>query len=71
MEEFEASDIVVQTRENEIPRLKHSCTPSTYKGVGEQVKFLEVLKTWFGQPGCKICIKNKDLSIISAVNFSG
>ena len=39
MEEFEASDIVVQTRENEIPRLKHSCTPSTYKGVGEQVKF--------------------------------
>jgi len=36
MEEFEASDIVVQTRENEIPRLKHSCTPSTYKGVGEQ-----------------------------------
>ena len=71
MEDFEASDIVVQTRENEIPRLKHSCTPSTYKGVGEQVKFHEVLKTWFGQPGCKICINNKDLSIISAVNFSG
>ena len=71
MEDFEASDIVVQTRENEIPRLKHSCTPSTYKGVGEQVKFHEVLKAWFGQPGCKICIKNKDLSIISAVNFSG
>ena len=54
MEDFEASDIVVQTRENEIPRLQHSCTPSTYKGVGEQVKFHEVLKTWFSQPGCKI-----------------
>ena len=33
MEEFEASEI-----EGEVPNLKHSCIPSTYKGVGQQVK---------------------------------
>ena len=68
MEEFEASDIVVQTRENEIPRLKHSCTPSTYKGVGEQVKF----HMKYSKHGLVNQVASfKDLSIISAVNFSG
>ena len=38
MEEFEASEIVARVAEGELPNLKHSCTPSTYKGVGEQVK---------------------------------
>ena len=38
MEEFEASEIVARVAEGEVPNLKHSCTPSTYKGVGQQVK---------------------------------
>ena len=38
MEELEASEIVARVGEGEVPNLKHSCFPSTYKGVGEQVK---------------------------------
>ena len=38
MEEFEASELVARVAEGEVPNLKHSCTPSTYKGVGQQVK---------------------------------
>ena len=38
MEEFEACEIVARVVEGEVPNLKHSCTPSTYKGVGQQVK---------------------------------
>ena len=38
MEEFEASEIVAKVVEGETPNLKHSCIPSTYKGVGQQVK---------------------------------
>ena len=38
MEELEASEIVARVGEGELPNLKHSCFPSTYKGVGEQVK---------------------------------
>ena len=37
MEEFEASEIVARVAEGEVPNLKHSCFPSTYKGVGQQV----------------------------------
>ena len=37
MDEFEASEIVARVGDGEIPNLKHSCTPSTYKAVGEQV----------------------------------
>ena len=44
MEEFEASDTVARLAmsagEEEVPNLKHSCTPSTYKGVGQQVEIL-------------------------------
>ena len=38
MEEFEASEIVAKVAEGATPNLKHSCIPSTYKGVGQQVK---------------------------------
>ena len=37
MEEFDASDIVARVVEGEAPHLRHSCIPSTYKGVSEQV----------------------------------
>jgi len=36
MEEFEASEIIARLGEGELPNLKHSCSPTTYKGVGEQ-----------------------------------
>ena len=46
MEEFEASEIVARVAEGEVPNLKHSCTPSTYKGVGQQVKIKTASVIW-------------------------
>ena len=43
MEEFEASEIVARVGEGEVPNLQHSCSPSTYKGVGQQVNILEII----------------------------
>ena len=43
MVEFEASEIVARVAEGEVPNLKHSCSPSTYKGVGQQVNMLEMI----------------------------
>ena len=43
MEELEASEIVARVAEGEVPNLKHSCSPSTYKGVGQQVNMLELI----------------------------
>ena len=54
MEEFEASEIVTRVVEGEVPNLKHSCIPSTYKGVGQQVKIKMVASVVWREWWCSL-----------------
>ena len=49
MGEFEGSEIFASVVDGEIPNLKHSCIPSTYKAVGQQVKITMVVDVGYYQ----------------------